>query len=173
MTPPPLTAYLDTCIVSGLAEEDLRDEELDALLRILEKYKGKKVHLVTSNLTKRELEKISAGNRRKHSFIYSLLFDVPIVPLFRRGRGLSFGGIGGGIGTGGGFRVHPIFARLNTELKDEGDALHIYQAARNEVSYFLTTDHKTVLSRKVKIEDICGVKAVSPTEFLTIIEGGE
>lgn len=167
MTPPPLTAYLDTCIVSGLAKEDLRDEELDALLRILEEYKGKKVHLVTSNLTKRELGKISTGYRRKHSFIYSLLFDVPIVPLFRRGRGLSFGGIGGGV------RVHPIFARLNTELKDEGDALHIYQAARNEVSYFLTTDHKTVLSRKVKIEDICGVKAVSPTEFLKIIEGGE
>lgn len=167
MTPPPLTAYLDTCIVSGLAKEDLSDEELDALLRILEEHKGNKVHLVTSDLTKRELEKIPARYRRKHSVIYSLLSDVPIVPAFRRGRGLSFGGIGGGV------RVHPILARLNTELPDEADAQHIYQAARNKVSYFLTTDCRTVLSRKVKIEDICGVKAVSPTEFLTIIEGWE
>ncbi len=168
MNPPPPTAYLDTCIISGLAKEDLSDEELDALSRILEEYKGNNVHLVTSDLTKRELEKIPEGSRRKHSVIYSLLSDVPIVPMFKRGHGLTVIGIGGGV-----IRVHPIFARLNTELPDEPDAQHIYQAARNEVRYFLTTDRRTVLSRKEQIECICGVKAVSPNEFLKIIEGDE
>ena len=117
MNTPPPTAYLDTCIVSGLAKEDLSDEELDALSRILEEYKGNNVHLVTSDLTKRELEKIPEGSRRKHSVIYSLLSDVPIVPLFRRDTSLALLGVGGGV------RVHPIFARLNTELPDEPDPL--------------------------------------------------
>ena len=165
MTPPPPTAYLDTCIVSGLAKEDLSDEELDALLRILEEYKGNNVHLVTSDLTKRELDKIPARYRRKHSAIYSLLCDVPIVRLFRRDPRLDLLGVGDGV------RVHTIFARLNTELPDETDAQHIYQAARNEAGYFLTTDRRTVLSKKEQIEDICGVKAVSPNELLKIIEG--
>ena len=55
-------------------------------------------------------------------------------------------------------------------LPDEADARHLYQAARNEVHYFLTTDARTILSYQSEIEDICEIKALSPQKFLAVLD---
>jgi hypothetical protein len=158
-----LTAYLDTCIVSGLAKEDLKTDEFEALRRILEERKQGNVSLVTSRVAQEEIERIPEDYRSKHEIIYNLLSDVPVAKAFRTDPGLSLMGVGLGV------RLHPMLAKLNTLLPDEADARHLYQAARNSVQYFLTTDARTILAHSEQIEDICQVKAVSPQEFVKIM----
>ena len=92
----PARAYLDTCIVSGLAKGDLTSDNVAALLCILEARKAGLVELFTSEVVREEISKIPLEHRTRHSFIYGLLADVPSasthfqippfrpVPVFRR-----------------------------------------------------------------------------------------
>jgi predicted nucleic acid-binding protein len=165
----PLTVYLDTNIVSGLAKEDLTTDEHDALQHILEAYKQGKVSLVTSPITKEEIEEIPVEHRSKHETIYNLLIDVPIARTFRRGpRGMLGLGLSLRMGAGG-KKLDPMFKALIALLPDKDDAKHLYHAAKSEVQYFLTTDKKTILNYRNKIKEICDVKALSPQEFMDIL----
>jgi hypothetical protein len=157
------TAYLDTCIVSGLAKEDLKPEEQNALQDLLTKYKKGEIGLLTSEITREELRKIPNDYRILHEVIYNLLKDVPISQTHRTDPGLTL------MGVGGGTREDPIFTKLKKILPGEDDARHLFQAAKNKVIYFLTTDSRTILKFKKEIEDITGVKAVTPLELLNNI----
>jgi hypothetical protein len=162
-----LIAYLDTCIVSGLAKGDLAHPDIEALLKVLQKHKKRALCLVTSQITKEEIDRIPQKYRLQHEVIYNLLLDLPVARAFRTDSGLMLMGVGGGV------RLHPMLAKLNTLLSDEADARHLYQAARNDVRYFITTDTRTILRRKAEIEEISQVIAISPTEFLRIAEDVE
>ena len=78
MAPP--KAYLETCIVSGLAKGDLAAAELLALLRILQAGKAGRVELITSDVVNAEIDRIPAHYRTPHAAIYNLLTDVPTAP---------------------------------------------------------------------------------------------
>jgi hypothetical protein len=162
-----LIAYLDTCIVSGLAKGDLAQPNLEALLKVLQKHKKRALSLVTSQVTKEEIDRIPKEYRLQHEVIYNLLSDLPVARAFRTDSGLMLMGVGGGV------RLHPMLAKLNALLSDEADARHLYQAARNDIRYFITTDARTILRRKTEIEEISQVVAISPTEFLRIAEDVE
>ena len=162
-----ITAYLDTCIVSGLAKKDLGSDELAALRLILQAWEKGNVSLVTSSVVQEEIEKIPKEHRIKHETIYNLLSQVPVARAFSTTPGrLLLLKVGGGSVR----RPNPIFAELHSLLPDEADAHHLYQAARNEVQYFLTTDARTILSYQSQIEDICGVKVMSPQNFLAVLD---
>jgi hypothetical protein len=162
-----LIAYLDTCIVSGLAKGDLAPSDIEALLKVLQKRKNGALSLVTSRVTKEEIDCIPEEYRLQHEIIYNLLSDLPVARAFRTDSRLILMGVGGGV------RLHPMLAKLNTLLSDDADARHLYQAAQNGIRYFITTDARTILRRKTKIEEISQVIAVSPTEFLSIAEDVE
>ena len=155
-----LRVYLDTCIISGLAKQDISQKEQEALLTILQKRKMGELEVVTSDMSRRELEKVPDEFRLKHEFIYNLLTDVPIAKAFRTDSGLTL------MGVGGGRRLVKEMAQLNTLLKDGMDAAHIYQSFKNEVFEFLTVDEKSILSQKNEIENICGVKVMFPSQFV-------
>ena len=157
----PLSVYLDTCIISGLAKEDLRKEEYMALKEILVLRKTGKVQLVTSPIAKAELEKIPEALRIKHEVIYNLLSDVPI-KRFRSITGLSPIGVPG-FGYG---RLNRDYLRLRQLLTDEEDAKHLYQAIRNGIQVFLTTDFRTILRKRAIVEKSFSIKLRSPTEFI-------
>jgi hypothetical protein len=154
-------AYLDTCVISGLAKEDIALEEQNALLIILKAQKSGDLKLVTSDFTRRELDNIPEKYRHKHEVIYNLVADVPIAKAFRTDAGLML------MGAGGGVRLVKEMAQLATLLKDKNDAAHIYQAFKNEIYHFLTVDSRTIISQKEEIEKICGVLVMSPTEYVT------
>jgi len=166
-----LNAYLDTCIVSGLAKEDLSSDELESLQQILKERKKGKVSLVTSPVAKEELDKIPKEKYRfKHETIYNLLSDVPVVKEFQwLSRGPMGMGMGMSMGPVGGKRLDPLFDKLINLLPDEADARHLFQAAKNNVQYFITTDNKTILSYREQIEALCKVKVVNPQEFIEIL----
>ena len=150
-------AYLDTCIVSGLAKGDLGSETQAALLRILEARKVGRVELVTSEVTRSELAAIPEVHRGSHSAIYYLLADVPLAPAEYRIPP---------------FKPAPMFRRrdklllaLEALLPDAADASHAFQAARSMASYLITTDRRTMLKHADAVEALCNLKLVNPSQF--------
>ncbi len=158
-----VTAYLDTCIVSGVAKGDLRLEEEEALLKLLQAWKHGAISLVTSSIAKDEINRIPSRYRVKHEIIYNLLNDVPVAQTHRTDSGLLL------VGVGGGRREDPLLQALKGLLPDENDALHLFQAAKNGVTYFLTGDRSTILKHCKKIEEVCNVRAVRPVQLANLV----
>lgn len=164
----PINAYLDTCIISGIAKADLKQDQQTATLELLELRKKGIVFIVTSEIAKTEIEKIPEKYRYQHQAIYFLLSDVPICKTHSfHSRGLMGMEMGMGMGAGGN-RINPIYKSLKDLLPDEQDANHIYQASKNEIEYFLTADEQTIIKYSEKIHEICNIIAVSPVEFYKI-----
>ena len=165
----PINAYLDTCIISGIVNRDLKQEQQTAMLELLDFRKKGIVYIVTSEIAKAEIEKIPEKYRYQHQAIYLLLSDVPICKTYSfHGRGLM--GMGMGLGMGSGIkRLNPIYKSLKELLPDEQDANHIYQASKNKIGYFLTADEQTIIKYSEKIQKICDVTAITPFEFYKIV----
>jgi hypothetical protein len=157
MEPP--TAYLDTCILSGLAKEDLAAAETAALLRILQARKRGEITIVTSEVARDEIAQVPEAHRSRHEMIYNLLNDVPLCATHRTDSGLLM------MGVGGGWCEDSLFATLKTVLPDAADAEHVFQAAKNNVRLFITTDRRTMVRHAAAVEEVCGVKILTPTEF--------
>lgn len=158
------TAYLDTCIVSGLAKEDIADQELKALDKLLEYSKNDLISLFTSNSTLDELQKIPEKYRSKHLRIYNLLSDIPTAVksnvtnvLFMPGPILFLK------------NADYLFTELKNILPDEKDAEHILNAAKQNIIYFVTLDKKTILEFSEKIEIKAKIKAVKPSKLIEIL----
>jgi len=159
--PESLSVYLDTCIISGLAKEDLPKEEYRALNSVLSLRKSGAIQLVTSFVVKAELEKIPEEFRIKHEVIYNLLSDVP-VKRFRSITGLGPVGVPG-FGFG---RLNRDYLKLRQLLRDAEDAKHVYQAIRNGIQVFLTIDLRTILRNRAVVEESFLIKLRSPSEFM-------
>jgi hypothetical protein len=154
---PALTAYLDTCIVSGLAKNDLAPTETEALLRILQ---AGKVNLVTSAVTKRELCRIPDQFRGPHSAIYLLLGNVRSAPThITRSRVLPSPMLQAV------WHQDPLFAQLQRLLPDAGDAEHTFQAAQCRASHLVTVDRQSFLRHFAAVKQLCGVRLVTPVDF--------
>lgn len=157
-------AYLDTCIVSGLAKEDQPKVEQAALLEILRLQKAGKIELVTSPLVKEEIDRIPEKDRTRHEIIYNLLADIPISKVSWTDSGLML------MGVGGGTRVDPLYSELRSILPDEFDAQHIFQAIKNGACYFVTTDSRTILRYTNMIHDKFGIRFIRPSELAKALE---
>jgi hypothetical protein len=124
-----LKAYLDSCVVSGLAKDELSAEDTSALVMILEAHKAGRIALVSSKLVQDEIAKIPAAYRLRHTVIYSLLADVPLVdPTVRtppfKPTSYPYG-----------LEPAPLLEKLEAILPDKADAEHVYQAVRNGTPY--------------------------------------
>lgn len=153
-----LSVYLDTCIISGLAKEDLIEQEYEALKFVLGLRKKGAIQLVTSPVAKAELDKIPVKWRNKHENIYNLLNDVPM----KRFRSIPFLDLMDLTGLG---RLNRDYLKLRQLLADEEDAKHVYQAVRNGIQVFLTTDFRTILRNRAVVEEAFLIKLRKPSEF--------
>lgn len=155
-------AYLDTCIVSGLVKDDLAKPEAEALQRILVARKRGAVSITTSAVTHDELSSIPEEHRAPHELLYNLLDDVPAAPTHRTDSGLTL------MGVGGGRREDPLLTQLRAILADEGDAQHVFQAARNGVEFLITADVRSFARHSEQLQELCGVRVVLPSQFVAI-----
>lgn len=157
-------AYLDTCIISGLAREDLQRDEQQALMNILRRHKAGEIKLVTSQFTLDELSKIPVSHRARHEMIYNLITDVPLSNASWTDSGLSL------MGVGGGSQDDSLFAKLKKILPGEEDAIHVFQAVKSNCHYFITTDRKTILKHSTKLYSLYGeLMVMSPSELETLL----
>lgn len=153
------TAYLDTCIVSGLAKEDLAQEQLIALGKILRARRAGQVELVTSSVTQQEIEKVPVSFRAKHDVIFNLLCDIPVAVTHHTDAALF-------LLVGAGCREDPLYAKLKAILPDENDAMHTFQAAKNSIEFLITVDRRTFLTHARAVRDACGVELMTPGTFV-------
>jgi hypothetical protein len=159
MSAPP-RCYLDTCIISGIAREQLVPAEQTAVLELLRWHKQGRVSLLTSDVTRQEISQIPEHLRFQHEALYSLLADVPSsVPL----TALSPAGIP--MASRHGFTLQAL-ERL---LPDRRDARHVLAAQRSRLDYFVTTDNKTILRYRDELQRTFGVTAVLPSELVAAL----
>jgi hypothetical protein len=76
------------------------------------------------------------------------------------------------MGVGGGSREDPLFGALKQILPDVSDAEHIFQAAKNNVEVFVTSDKRTIIRFASEVFAACGVKVLSPTQFAETMDRG-
>lgn len=103
------TAYLDTCLVSGLVENDLKELEQASLFELLGMHKQGRIQVVTSEVTQQELSR-HEGGLDQHKAIYNPLRDIPLAS---EGNpdGMMLMGMGGG--------ANPLFTALKARLPSQ------------------------------------------------------
>jgi len=155
-----MNVYLDTCIISGLAKEDISKKEICALLTLLQLGKESILELFTSSVTKDELDKIPQEHRSKHLIIYNLFSDVPKIDYLV----LNLSPVRIGLRV----KKQDVLAKLINILKDKEDAMHLYQCFRNKLEYFITVDQNSILSKAKEIKLVCKIDVYTPSDFLAL-----
>jgi predicted nucleic acid-binding protein len=163
-----LTAYIDSCIVSRVADLRISNSSATALARIAS---CGRLAFVTSDKTLQEILQASDPKRRAIlQFILALLDKVQF-------RTLQLSGAIGGAPIGslpiGGQWTDPLWLELQA-IFDRDDAEHITQAVRANCDFFLTLDKSTILDRvktnSAAVTNLCGrLRVVSPEELVDLL----
>jgi hypothetical protein len=160
--PYPVSAYVDTCVVSALARDQFSEVERAAFGTILAASEAHYVRLVTSTAMKDELDKIPEPHRAPHITIYQELGKIPRTSVqIPRSRMMP-----AHLLTSCTYE-DPLYAQLSRVL-DHGDAEHAYQAAKEKVGFLVTVDFRTFISKSDEVRSICGVRVVSPDQFVQV-----
>jgi predicted nucleic acid-binding protein len=164
-----LTVYLDTNIVSALAKGDMPASVSAALMIILEMFNREKLALVTSEVSRREIQKIhnaSKVGRDKwnHDVVLGFVSKVPIV---EDSKVIGFHSQWDRRG-GASYPVtedDPISSMLRGLGLDQTDAHHVMLAINSKCDVFLTCDKRTILNRRAEIEKHFTIKLMDPEEL--------
>lgn len=147
-------AYLDTCVISGLAEEDLKSKDQVAVREMMGLVQESRLTVCTSTEARGELLDLKPQERRdQHMQAYDEIQtlkseadwldpDEPFTP-----------------------EAKQTLECLRQVLPDEADARHIAHAAMHDVRDFVTSDYRTILSRADEVEEASGVSVWSPREY--------
>lgn len=155
--------YLDTCIVSGIAKNDLAIDEQSSVVKLLNLFQKSKIALVTAATTIDEINDIPDSFRQLHVTTYELLLEIPVCP---QKRVMDM--------IGNGFisfpREEPVLTTLRRFIPDELDRQHLLNAISDKCDYFVTTDEKTILRYKEQLhEAFSEVTFLKPSEVLNKI----
>src|SRR5688572_9987502 len=91
------TVDLDTCIVSGIASEDVPQAEQEAMVALLQLYRADGLDLVTSEVAKNEIAAVPQQFRSRHETDHlPPLEGRPFARAEWTDRGLTLTGVGGG-----------------------------------------------------------------------------
>jgi len=157
--------YLDNNVVSAIAKNDT-PSETDALERLLEAWNGKKVDLVTSELTLKEIQAYQHElKRRLVEQTYQSLTKVPVVRWDELAGIRSYGNQHTWINTPDIKNDRDYSALLALSL-DPADAQHIFVAVKNGCDIFLTCD-RPVLHRAPAIGQQFHLQVQKPSEFVS------
>jgi predicted nucleic acid-binding protein len=160
--PVPEKAYLDNCLVGVLVKGEL-PEELAAIHELINLWHAGRIRLVTSPVTMEEIARVPEEHRAPHEAIYAFLEKVPTID-----EDVLFPSIiSAAPGPKGPVVVQDAdLGWLDSILRDRDDARHLFQAFKNECSYFVTTDVRTILSRTPEIEGKFPIKLRRPSQLV-------
>ena len=169
-----MKVYLDTNIVSALAKDDMPAER-GALDRLLEFSDVGKLKLVTSEITRREIQKLDSipnidKDKRHLNVVYRLLEKVEFVEDHRLLGIHSYGDRYTWINSPL-IEDDPISSALRQIGLDKTDAHHLMLAIRAGCEVFLTCDVRTILKYRREIESqFSTIKLRKPSELITELE---
>jgi hypothetical protein len=158
-----IKAYLDNNIVSSIARDDTASES-DALDALMAAYDAGKVDLVTSELTLDEIKKYSSPSRKQVKRTFRLLEKVPVVRWDELLGIHSYSDQYTWISSPMIQNDSLYDALLKTGLGIT-DARHVFVAARQTCTVFLTCD-RGILSRCGDISRLCGLTVQKPSALV-------
>lgn len=141
---PTIKVYLDTCILSNLRADKIKEEQLNSLDKICD-YKN--IVLVTSDKMLEEFLKTTEDRIRiTLKILYKLITKIPSKPFIEGGFSfpLKFP-----------FRFDgkvedKLFSSLKGIFPHKDDVEHIYYAAEGGCKYFMTLDKDSILKKAKK-----------------------
>lgn len=152
-----MKVYLDTNIVSCMINNDLIEEEINAIEQILSFWDSGVIEIRTSKITEDELKNIPVESKSNHLALYKLIRKVPLIPEATTNSGLLL------MGVGGGTREDPLYTQIKTIL-ELNDAKHMFQAIKNNMDIFLTADKK-IINKNNMIKPLSMIEIVKPTQL--------
>jgi predicted nucleic acid-binding protein len=156
--------YLDNDVVSAIAKDDT-PKESDALNRLLQAWDDKKVDLVTSEVTLREIKAYQDElKRRLVERTYRLLAKIPIIPWDELAGMHSYGDQRTWISTPI-IQNDPDYAAVLALGLKVVDAQHVFLAVKHMRDVLLTFD-RGVLHRAPAIEKRFGLVVQTPSAFV-------
>ena len=164
-----LSGYLDNCISpTGVVRQQLPERERAALEELDRREASGQVELCTSDVVRQEVSlTANAETRERLENLYALYERVPLIDEeFRMPDRIQSSRSGL---RGGSIVKDELLGRLSF-LPDEPDRRHIYQAAKNDVGYFVTRDRDSVLKYATQIEAEAGVIACLPSQFVAALD---
>jgi predicted nucleic acid-binding protein len=140
-----LKIYLDSNLISDPSKtKNFKESEREALKKLKNLERQRKIEFYTSEKTKKEIEKHENVNKRKYlKDIYSLIQHIPEKNII---KSAILNEIMFNEATFNGRAEDQLFTELK-QIFDQDDAEHIFQAEKNNLDYFLTLDKKTILNR--------------------------
>jgi hypothetical protein len=158
-----MKVYLDNNIVSAIAKDD-HPAESGSLDRLLEAMDEGKVHLVTSEVTLREINAYHESMRPPVEQTFQRLAKVPIIRWDDLVGMNSYGDQHTWINTPM-IQNDPDYTGLLALGLKTVDARHVFVAAKNACDAFLTCD-RGVLHRAPAIEKRFGLVVQKPSAFV-------
>jgi hypothetical protein len=157
------TAYLDTCIVSGLVKFD-NPAESDALREIFGRYQHGEVSLLCSPKVAEEIADIPPDYIGPH---LEMLQNFAQLPKSAPGGLTRMGADDYGVAN----PRRRIWRSLMEYLPDEPDAEHVFIAYCNRIKYLVTWDVSTMLPHSQTVFERSGVRVLLPSAFLDVLNG--
>lgn len=137
--------------------------EADALRELNRRRAACEITLYTSTVTKEEIAKVPAKHRQPHEELYEMYESIQTIDEeFLMPRMLS--SLRSGM-TSGPIVQDEALGRLLLLGLDKMDARHVFQAAKNELHYFITRD-EGIRKRAAQIRSAVGITALLPSELL-------
>ncbi len=158
----PVKAYLDASVVIAYGKDDL-PAETTALRELLKHHEAGTVHLVTSEVTRKELDEYE-GEQLNVDAIYALLDKVPYITV-QELKGINTYFNQWTCINSPMIEDEPVFKTIRQLGFEYKDAHHSMVAIRGKCDVLLTTDGRTMLNRKQEIESRYPIKLMKPSEL--------
>ena len=159
-----MKVYLDNNLVSAMGRQE-HQSDLMALTKVFSLNEARLISLVTSEVTRREIEQYRSPSRPDIEKVYDVLVKVPLVEANLLVGFSSHWDHHGGWSSPL-FENDPMWLQLRALRLDSTDAHHVMVAVRANCDAFLTVDKQTILRHRESIEKIFPIKLQTPSKFL-------
>jgi len=151
---------VDTCVISGVARRDMKPEDAAAFLRMADMVQRSELTMWASTVAREEIDRIPPQFRADHIREYDALRKI-------RASNATWIDSDPGSPTAGEIVQHPAYRIARRILRDENDARLVFQAKAGGVTDFVTVDYNSVLNKAAELRDQLGIRAVSPSQYLS------
>ena len=162
-----MKGYLDNTLVSAMGKQE-HQSDLVALNTLFALRDAGVISLVTSEVTRREIQRYKGASRPDIEKVYDALEKVPLVEanelLYITSHWDRNGGWNSPV-----FQDDPIWQELLRLNLDATDAHHVMVALRAQCDAFVTVDKRTILGRRANVEGKFSIRLQTPSEFLASV----
>ncbi len=160
MTEPrqPLRVYVDTCVLSAVANNELPPVERAAFDQITDMVRSSAVTLFSSHVASEEISRIPRPYFARHLEQYDALGKVS--------SDLTWEEFNPATEITDLEVEDPVYEELRELLPDKNDAQHLAQAKLASIDNVLTLDEKTILRFAPELRDRVGLLVFKPSEFV-------